>query len=394
MHDLKEVVSAEELLGIVQDLIRIESHKLVEGEEREIVSYIKRLLEREGIKYEVAEVVNGRCNIYGFIPGEMEDNYLMFNGHIDTIPAYDMKIEPFNPVIKEGLLYGRGAADMKGAIGAMLGSLIAIKRSGVKLKKGLIFAGVIDEEKNCLGTEHIVTNGPIPKMAVIGEPTNLYVHIAQKGMEWIEVSFMGKAAHGSRPQEGINAIYLASEFIQLVRTELEPVLAQRIHPVTGAPSINVGFIHGGEDPNIVADKCCIRMDRRWVPGETIEMITNEIKELASKVVENNPRASYQIRGMRESTAALLNKPFSIEEDHPLVEAACEKVNEVVGEERAAGWFPAWSDAGQLSNERDVACIVLGPGSVEKAHSNDEFIPVQEIIQAYEIYLKLAFKICE
>jgi len=387
-------VSREELLEIVSDLIRIESHKFAQGEEREIALHIQKILEKEGIRNDLVEVEERRCNIYGYLPGEEEENYLMFNGHTDTVPPFDMTIPPFDPVIREGLLYGRGSVDMKSAVGAMLAAMIGLKRGGFSLRKGLVFAGVIDEEKSCKGTEHIVRHGPIPKMAVIGEPTDLYVSIAQKGMEWIEVSFSGKAAHGSRPKEGINAIYLASECIRLIREELEPALEKRIHPLVGAPTINVGVIQGGDDPNIVADKCVIRIDRRWTPEETIEGITEEVEKLAARVTKNNSLGSYSLRGMREHTAALLNKPFVIEADHPLVLKASKEVERVVGEKREPRGFPAWSDAGQLSNERGVNCIVLGPGSLEKAHSNDEYVPVEEVMQAYQIYFNLALEMCE
>jgi len=387
-------VSPEEVLEIASDLIRIESHKFAEGEERNIALHIRELLEREGIRNDLVEVENGRCNIYGYLPGEEEENYLMFNGHTDTVPPFDMTVSPFDPVVKDGLMYGRGSTDMKSAVGAMLATLIGLKRGGFSLRKGLVFAGVIDEEKSCKGTEHIVRHGPVPKMAVIGEPTDLYVSIAQKGMEWLEVTFTGKAAHGSRPKEGINAIYLATEFIRLLREELEPALEKREHPLVGAPTINAGVIHGGDDPNIVADKCVVQLDRRWTPEETIEGITEEVAKLASRVTKDNTLGGYTIRGMREHTAALLNKPFIIDKDHPLVRMASEEVAAVLGETRSPRGFPAWSDAGQLSNERGVDCIVLGPGSLEKAHSNDEYVPVDQVIQAYQIYFNLALKICE
>ncbi|HAG22712.1 MAG TPA: hypothetical protein DCG87_05395 [Synergistaceae bacterium] len=393
MDTAMSLVTKEELIKIVSDLIRIESHKFVEGEEREIALHIQKILEKEGVRNELVEVEEGRYNIYGFLPGE-EEHYLMFNGHIDTVPPFDMTIPPFDPVIKGDLLYGRGSVDMKSAVGAMLATIIALKRGDYRLQKGLVFAGVIDEEKSCKGTEHIVRNGPVPKVAIIGEPTDLYVSIAHKGMEWIEVSFTGKAAHGSRPKEGINAIYLATEFIRLIREELEPALEKRAHFLVGAPTINVGVIKGGDDPNIVADKCVVQLDRRWTPDETIEGITEEIGEIAALVTDNNSRGSYSIKGMREHTAALLNKPFIIDKENPLVQKALEEVTRIVGEEREPRGFPAWSDAGQLSNERGVDCIVLGPGSIEKAHSNDEYVPLDQVFQAYQIYFNLALKICE
>ena len=120
MCDPASLVTKEELLEIASDLIGIESHRFAEGEERNAALYIQRFLEKEGIPNELAEVVDRRCNVYGYLPGEEENNFLMFNGHIDTVPPFDMSIAPFNPVIAGDRLYGRGAADMKSAVAAML----------------------------------------------------------------------------------------------------------------------------------------------------------------------------------------------------------------------------------------------------------------------------------
>lgn len=389
MTDPRLLVSGEEILAIAKQLIAIESHRFADGQENAVTRYIQQILEKEGIDCELEEVAENRPNVYGFIPGQEKGSTLMFNGHTDTVPAFEMKIPPFAPVIREGRLYGRGSADMKGAVAAMLGSLIALKRGGFHLQKGLVFAGVIDEETSTKGTGHIVKNGPIPRMAVIGEPTDLCVCVAEMGMDWVEVLFKGKPAHASRPQEGINAIYLASEFIRLIRTELEPGFRQRVHPVTGEPTINIGMIGGGESPNIVADKCFVRLDRRWTPYETIESVRAEIESLASRVTAGNTQGSFQIKGMRE----LLDKPFATREDHPLVRSACAAVEGVTGKKRSIRSFPATSDAGLLSSEAGVDCIVLGPGNIDKAHSNDESIPVEDVVNAFRVYFALALDLC-
>jgi acetylornithine deacetylase/succinyl-diaminopimelate desuccinylase len=316
----------------------------------------------------------------------------MFNGHTDTIPGFTMNYEPFKPFISDGLLYGRGAADMKGGIAAMLAAMIAMKRSGKQLKKTVMFAGVIDEEECSKGTEQMIKDHMNPKYVVIGEPTSLRVCLAHKGMEWVQVRFRGKSTHGSRPQEGRNAIYMASEFCRLIYEELEPVIMRRKFDLLGNGTINVGKIFGGDDPNIVPDSCTVQIDRRWLPNETLGAVHQEIETYAKKAADRFG-GDYEMEPMREFTASMTNAPHSIDPNDDLVLAAVDIAAAVTGENLPPRDFPAWSDAGLLSNHTNAKCLILGPGNIGQAHANDEFSPTDEIIKAAEIYYKLINQIC-
>lgn len=317
----------------------------------------------------------------------------MFNGHIDTIPGFTMDYPPFQPFVKDGKIYGRGSADMKGGITAMLSAMTAIKRAGVDLDETVMFAGVIGEEERSKGTEHLLKINIIPKNVVIGEPTDLEVSIAHKGMEWIEVKFNGKSTHGSRPHEGINAIYAASEFCKLVREELQAKVEKQEFPLLGHGTINIGLIKGGDDPNIVPDTCLVQIDRRWLPNQTLDGIHNEIKEVAQKAV-NIIGGTFEVRAMREFTASMINAPHSIKEDDELVENLLDITEDVTGKPKKPVAFPAWSDAGLLGNHSDAKCVVLGPGNIVQAHANDEFCDIEQICQATEIYFNLILKMCK
>lgn len=391
---MEQWIKKEEVIALAEKLVAIESHKHYDNQESDVAKFIKDFLHEEGITTEMEEIEPKRPNIYGFLPGEEDEHYLMFNGHTDTVPGFNMDYEAFKPFIKDGNLHGRGSVDMKGAIAAMLGAIIAIKRKGDTLKKGVVFAGVIDEEQACKGTEQIVRSGKIkPKLAVIGEPTNLETAIVHKGMEWIEVTFKGRATHGSRPKEGINAIYLANEFLSRLRYDLEPKIFQKTYPLLGTATINPGVIKGGDDPNIVPDRCVVQMDRRWLPNETIDEVYQEIEDLAQSVV-NRMEGSFSIRRMDEETAALYNMPHSIDPDHPLVREALritEEITKIKGEPVA---FPGWSDGAQLSNNIDTKAIVLGPGDISQAHSNDEYCSIEQIWQATKIYYGIIQSFCQ
>ncbi|WP_176431407.1 M20 family metallopeptidase [Anaerovirgula multivorans] len=390
--ELTKLISQEEIIDITKNLISIEGHKDIEDKESKVAYYIKNLLESENILVELNEIEKNRPNVYAKIEGQDKKIELMFNGHIDTIPGFSMDYEPFKPYIKDGKIYGRGSADMKGGIAAMLAAMLAVKRGGIKLNKTVMFAGVIDEEERSKGTEQLIKDNIIPQNVVIGEPTQLKIGIAHKGMEWIEVKFKGRAAHGSRPHEGINAIYIVSEFCRLINEKLQFEIEARKSELLGSGTINLGCIHGGNDPNIVPDSCSVQIDRRWLPNETLEFIHKEIEEVAKDAAEKFG-GIYEIRAMREFTASMINRPYSIDSDHELVKNALEIVAEITEEKQVPKDFPAWSDAGLLSNHTNAKCIILGPGSINHAHSNNEFCDVDEIIKASKIYFNLIKKFC-
>ncbi|MBS4538131.1 M20 family metallopeptidase [Clostridium sp. D2Q-11] len=390
---LKDFITKEEVIQITKDLVSIEGHKDIEVKESKVAQYIQELLKKEKIENDVDIIEENRPNVYGKIQGEDDEIELMFNGHLDTIPGFNMDYEAFEPFIKDGKLYGRGSADMKGGIAAMISALIAMKRSNASLKKTVMFAGVIDEEESSKGTERLIKKGIIPKMAVIGEPTELNISIAHKGMEWIEITFKGRSSHGSRPKEGINAIYAASEFNRLVYEEFSEKLENRTFDLLGHGTVNVGVIRGGDDPNIIPDKCSVRIDRRWLPNETLESVHGELEELAKRAVDKIG-GKYEIRALREFTASMINTPHSIDRDHRLVKEALESTEKFTGDKKEPVAFPAWSDAALLSNNGDTEAIILGPGNINQAHANDEFCDTEEIYQAAEIYFDLIEKICK
>ncbi|SCY95265.1 M20 family metallopeptidase [Alkaliphilus peptidifermentans] len=392
MH-IKDLVSDEEVIEIAKKLISIESHKDVTKQEYNIAQWIQEKMTDEGIQSWTEEVVQDRPNVYAQIDGQDKQLALMFNGHTDTIPGFNMDYKAFEPFIKDNKLHGRGSVDMKGGIAAMLAAMIAVKRSNLKLSKGVIFAGVIDEEQCSKGTESIIKSTNIrPQMAVIGEPTELNVSVVHKGMEWIEVVFKGKSGHGSRPHEGINAIYIAAEFIQLIKNELAPKIEDRLYEKLGSGTINVGIVRGGNDPNIIPDECIVRIDRRYLPNETLEDIHKEIEVIANNAIEVTG-GSFELRRMSDATASLGNTPHCIDIEETLVKESLMIVQSITGKNQVPKDFPGWSDAALLSNNLGTHCIVLGPGNINQAHANDEFCSIDEIIMATEIYFNLIKNLC-
>lgn len=390
--NLFSYVTKDEILKILMDLIAIESHRDYEEKEEEVAKYINEKLKDEGINSYLDYDVAKRPNVYGFL-GEAQDSVeLMLNGHIDTIPGFQMDYEPFKPFIKDGIIYGRGTADMKGGITAYIAAFIALKRAGFEVKKPVMFAAVTGEEERSNGTEHLIKTGKRAKYVMISEPTSLQPCIAHKGMEWIEVKFIGRSTHGSRPHDGINAVYAGSRFCSLIEHKLQKEIEKRSYPMLGAGTINVGNMVGGNDPNIVPDECIISMDRRWLPCETLEMVHCEIEELAKQVAEEY-KCKYEFRAMRELTAEMINAPYALNRDDEFVQFVLEASEDVLHCKKEVGAFPAWSDAGILGVHTDARCIICGPGNISQAHANDEFCELNEVYQAAQIYMKLIENIC-
>lgn len=229
-------IDEKELLRIVQDLIRIESvNPELSGTgsgEHLIAEHIGRYLTQMGLEVHYQEVKPKRVNVIGVLKGRDEGKSLMLNGHADTVGITRMDIEPLNPVFKDGKVYGRGSFDMKGGLGAMIIAVKSIVDAGVKLKGDVILAFVADEEYLSVGTEVLVREYPADA-AILCEPTNLKVCIAHKGFAWIKVEVFGKAAHGSRPDRGIDAIVKAGKFLARIEELGKDVLIQKGTPCWG-----------------------------------------------------------------------------------------------------------------------------------------------------------------
>jgi len=383
----------EEVVNLLSNLIKIPSHKNVNWQENKMVEYIKEFLLKEDIKnIEVEYIQENRPNLTAFIKGSGEGESLMLNGHLDTVPPYNMIVPAFEPIISNGKISGRGAVDMKGSLAAMLLAIALIKRSGIKLKGDLIFSGVIDQEQRSIGSVGLVEKNLKVDYAVIGEPTNLKICNAHKGMEWIKIIVKGKSAHGSTPEKGINPIYHACRIaneIELLNKELET----RENDIMGNPTVNVGVIAGGNDPNIVPSVSYIEVDRRYTDEENQERIYEEIKRILIRLNAAYPGYQTEIVSMDDRICPLKNIPLSVPKDSKIVSALVRSFKNVNDIEPEITSFRGWSDAALFKSELDIPSIVFGPGLPEQCHAADESLSIEELKNAVKIYLALILEIC-
>ena len=389
LQQLFESIEEDELLEIVSDLIRIPSHLNIDGKEQRIAAHVEKLLEKMGFTVDTQEVEDGRCNVVVKIEGDGNGRSLVLNGHLDTVPPGTGMIDPYLSRVSDGRLYGRGACDMKGAVGSMIYSLYLLRQSGVSFSGDLFLAFVIGEETGGAGTRHLVDSGFGTDFAVVGEPTELRICTSHKGVCNLLVTFRGRACHGSVPEQGTNAIIAASDFIQRIKKELLPRLAERIQERVGAATINVGVIGGGTKVNIVADSCALELDRRWVEGESMQTAVSEIEDIAEAVCEEDPSLRYEVQLMNSQNGYY--GPLHVPDGHEvvgLVSAALGKIGkrpEIVG-------MQGWTDAATLYHA-GIPAVLFGPGSLAQAHTGDEWVEVRQLIESVKGYIAIAAEIC-
>lgn len=395
MKDIKERVLKEikkgEVVTLAQELVRIPSYVGVPGVETAVAKHIAAYLEKVGLEGELEEVLEGRFNVYGRLKGKEAGPTLLLCGHLDTVPPYDMEIEPFEAYVQEGKLYGRGTVDMKGSVAAMLVAMAALKRAGVDLKGSVKFAGVVGEEapSTSEGVRALIKKGGAGDMAIVGEATNLEIACAHKGMEALKIEVVGKATHGSVPQKGINAITKAAKIIQALETKLVPKLKERSHPLVGSPTLNIGRIEGGVQTNIVPDFCWFTLDRRYIPGETLEEVRGELQELIQELQKEDPELKARIIPQRESSG---RGPMETPVDHELVKALGKATKEILGQEPVVKGVDYWTDGAHLV-KAGIPTVVFGPGDIAQAHGAREFVAVEELLKAAKVYALTALELC-
>jgi len=399
-------IDEKELVALCQSLIKIPSHKEIKGRERKIALFIKDILEREGVEVHLQQVTEERANVIARIKGEDEGKSLLFNGHMDTVRPYEMD-DPYGAKIEAGKIWGRGAADMKAGLAGMIYTLIVLKRAKVKLKGDLILAAVLGEENVSEGTQYLVKNGPWADMAIVGEPTHLGIVTTHKGIQWLEVTVKGRSAHAGIPHRGINAIVGAARLICSIEEKLTPKLLAKSHPLLGSPTFNIGKIRGGTRNSLVPEICKFQLDRRMIPGEKVEDVLREIRdiiddlkktyrELNAEVVSipTGPEDERELREIKKQGIEIPpHEPMEIPEESEIVKVLKEALLSTGENPRITG-MSGWTDASLLVNMAKISTAVFGPGNINQAHTSEEYVEIKELVKATKVYVFTALKICE
>ncbi|RMH21139.1 MAG: M20/M25/M40 family metallo-hydrolase [Gemmatimonadetes bacterium] len=325
-----------------------------------------------GFEVALAEVAPGRWNVVGR-RGPAGGPSLMLNGHLDTVGVEGMQVDPFAGDLVDGRILGRGACDMKAGVGALLAAAAATRHDD--LEGRLIVALTCDEEHASLGMQAVVV-AERADMAVVCEPTGLAVMPAHKGFVWAEAVFEGRAAHGSRPEVGVDAVRHAGRFLVALES-LDPSLGERpAHPLLGRGSWHAGTIEGGDAPSVYPARCRLVLERRTLPDETADAVMAEFGAVLEEVVAG-------VEGLGATLSCALFRPGSdVPAEAPVVTGLVEAARAEGLPGRVAG-MTAWVDAAFL-NAAGTPAVCFGPGSIEQAHTADEWVDAAEVVAAARV----------
>lgn len=387
--------NTHEAVKLTQELIRIPSHKYVENRESNIAKFIYDYCSKKGLEVEFQEVEGLRRNVIARLKGNGTGKNLIFNGHTDTVPPYEMTIEPFGGEIKDGYVLGRGANDMKGAVACMITAMVNIKNKGVVLSGDIILTAAVGEEEKSDGTEYVVKSGIKADGALVGEPANYGYALGHRGLEWLEIRIEGRTAHGGIPELGINAISKAARLIRKIEEDLMPKLKERQNEWMGPSVMNFGLIKGGTQPSSVADSCIIQIDRRYLPEENVESVIKEYQDIIDELKQEDPEFKAEIIRMDSNLMEEFDHaPLIAQPDSDIARTVYNVLKDFNKKEPNIEKRRGWTDAGVLSTYGKIPTVVTGPGDLKYSHARDEKIPVQDLVNYVEIYTRIAEKFCK
>jgi acetylornithine deacetylase/succinyl-diaminopimelate desuccinylase-like protein len=332
--------------------------------EKRVADFLAATAVRAGLDAEFQEVLPNRANVIVRLlpPGRIRRRILLAP-HMDTVGV--VNDEQFNPVLKNGRLHGRGACDTKASIAVMLASLLELARARKRpVETEIALVALVDEENGQTGSRFLVRSDLEADLAIVGEPTRLRVVTAHKGDLWLQLETRGKAAHGSRPELGRNAVHLMAQIVHLLETDYARGLRRRRHALLRHATINVGTIVGGRQPNIVPDRCAIRVDRRTIPGENDSAVKRELM----RFIRRRGFSATMMDTKNEEPAP----PLETDPRLPLVRQLLRSA----GQKKPAG-VDFFSDAGVLA-AGGISSVLFGPGDIAQAHTADEWVAVRQL----------------
>jgi acetylornithine deacetylase len=374
------------VVHLLSDLVAIPSvnPSLLPGATGEgaIAGHIAAVLRRAGLDVVVEEVLPGRPNVVGVLEGRAPGRSLMLCGHTDTVGVEGMEA-PFTPVVRDGRLYGRGAQDMKAGLAAMIDAAEAIAAGGLARGR-LVVACVVDEEYASAGADHLVRSWRADG-AVVAEPTDLAIGVAHKGFSAAEVVVRGRAAHGSRPADGRDAILHMGRVLARLEAHDRALQAGHSDPLLGPASLHASVVHGGGELSSYAALCTLQFERRTIPGEPVDASAREMRAILDALAAEDPEFSADV-------SLLLARPsYAIDVTHPIVAELAASCADRHVTSRPGG-LSFWTDAAILG-EAGVPAVLFGPGGAG-LHGAVEYVTLGEVEACREVVVRLARRWCE
>jgi len=374
-------------LTTLERLVQINSinPKLAPGApgEREVADYTAGRLAELGLEVERYEPEPGRISVTGRLRGTGGGKSLMLNGHYDTVEV-DGMAEPFSGAVRDGRLYGRGSFDMKGSVAACMTAVKMLKDDGSRLRGDVVVAAVADEEYGSCGTADLVRRIKVDG-AIVTEPTALDICLAHKGYLWIAVETLGRAAHGSKFDQGVDANMMMGRFLnRLDRLERE-LRGRPPHRLVGPPSLHAATLHGGTGLSTYSASCRLEIERRTIPGETEASAMAELRRLVSELEAEDPAFTARVE------CFFARDPFEVAPDAGVVVSLAGAAASVLGRTpRMVGDTP-WMDSALLA-AAGVETVVFGPAGAG-AHAAVEWVDVESVLQTADVLAATARHYC-
>jgi len=380
-------ISREKVVMLTKKFVQFDTQN-PPGKEKELAQYVEEYLRSLGLNTELLDFLPNRPNLFAEYKVNDKGKKFLFDGHLDTVPVGNSSlwtVDPFSGTLKEGKIFGRGTADMKGSIAAFVHALETLIDSGVELNGSVHMLLTSDEEISALGTREFLKKGYSADASIVGEPSCLEVNVAHKGVARWRLKTSGKSTHASTPEEGVNAIYkMAKVLNELEKLAKSYSMSSRQHPLLGKPTLNVGTIVGGTKDNIVPDFCEITIDRRLLPGDRVEEVEREFNQLLSRLASDDPSLKFELKLYHS------HNPAETPPNHPFVILANLCVEKVLGERRPVKGFQATTEMSHLV-EAGIPSIILGAGDIKVAHTVDEYVLVDELVNCAKIYALILLK---
>lgn len=359
------------VLSLLRDLVAIDSvnPSLVPGAagEAQIADAIAAHLRAIGLDVQLQVAAPGRPNVVGVLEGTERGRTIMFCGHTDTVGVARMTA-PFDPVIRDGRLYGRGAQDMKAGVAAMIDAARLARDRGFR-KGRILIAAVADEEYASVGADALVRDWNADR-GIVTEPTDLKIGIGHKGFAWATINTKGRAAHGSRPGDGRDAIIRMGRVLSRLEQLDRDLQSRPSHPLLGTGSLHASIIEGGRELSSYPDRCRLQLERRTVPGESVATFGREMDAILSTLRSEDPELEASVELM------FSRPPYEVSHDDDLPRALSAAAA-TAGVATSTTGMSFWTDAAILGHA-GIPSVLFGPGGAG-LHSTEEYVVIADVI---------------
>jgi succinyl-diaminopimelate desuccinylase len=378
-RDLAGKVKEAEVAGICRDLVRLQSVN-PPGNELAAAESVAAALKKSGVEADLVNHGDTRASVLARLRGQGKAPALFYNGHLDTVPvgAEEWRHDPFGGEIAEGRIWGRGAADMKGGLAAMMAAMKTLAEAGVPLQGDLILAATAGEEIDSLGATVVakMLRGEPIQALFIAEPTYNEIYIAEKGVFWVEMETFGKTAHGSMPDKGRNAVLM---MVKIIREFEKLEIPYKPHPLLGGFTRSINTISGGIKTNVVPDHCAVTIDLRTVPGQEHSAILRQLENILNELGRKDPDFRAVVKPINDHPAVETSPA------EPVVQKFSSLVAEMTGQKPVLKGANYFSDAVGFLPHLKVPLILFGPGEPGQAHQPNEQVEISKLVEAARIF---------